>query len=180
MHGVRKLLVAGALGVLLSGVALAGGVIRYVDATATGANTGGSWADAYTEPAVRRWRPPAPGDEIWVAAGDLQADRDGRPHDQLRDEERRRRLRRIRRHRDDAQPARPRRERHGPFGRHRHAARLERQQLPRRHRRRERSRCRASSTASRSRAARPTATRRATRTAAGHVGQRRLARSSSA
>jgi hypothetical protein len=42
--------------------------IRYVDARATGANTGTSWDDAY--PTLRQALTEAnPGDEIWVAAG---------------------------------------------------------------------------------------------------------------
>ena len=59
----------------------------------------GCWATAYTEPADRPGRRRL-GRRDLGRGRHLQADRDGRPDDQLRDEERRRRLRRLRRHRD--------------------------------------------------------------------------------
>src|ERR1044072_8249072 len=69
MHGVRKLLVAGALGVLFSGVALAGGPIPiFVDASAAGANNGTSWANAFTD-LQSALAIATPSNEIWVAAG---------------------------------------------------------------------------------------------------------------
>ncbi|MFY9550633.1 MAG: right-handed parallel beta-helix repeat-containing protein [Thermoanaerobaculia bacterium] len=67
MRSVWKLLAACAFGVMASGVVLALGTVIYVDASATGANNGSSWADAFTDLQAGLGAAVS-GDEIWVAA----------------------------------------------------------------------------------------------------------------
>ncbi|GAF99374.1 unnamed protein product, partial [marine sediment metagenome] len=50
--------------------------IIYVDAGATGANNGTSWADAYNYLQDALYKPPSGGDQIWVAEGTYKPDED--------------------------------------------------------------------------------------------------------
>jgi predicted outer membrane repeat protein len=63
------LLLVGMFGSLPAGSASADGIIIYVDSSASGADNGSSWADAYTDLQSALLSAPAAGTQVWVAAG---------------------------------------------------------------------------------------------------------------
>ena len=69
MKGIRARIAAIALALLVSGGALAGAATFYVDKAARGANSGGSWTDAWTSFSAIQWSRVTAGSVVEVAPG---------------------------------------------------------------------------------------------------------------